>query len=157
MVSGGRRYLVLQQNHTRVSETECGGLGEDRKWALCMLTTCIHTPYTHLKDCKAEWPNPQTLNTPPLEKLRSLFLSLYKSLAWDNFHSKHHTPSMELHYNNSYQQFSANIYSPMHLLVVYFWLAHRLLRRYLSICAPTYMHNTKAHCTQPNEQGEVVG
>ena len=64
---------------------------------------------------------------------------------------------MEVHYSNSYKEFSANI-QPMHLLVIHFWLAHRLLSLYLSIYVETYMHNTRAHsCTQPIEQGEWGG
>ena len=49
---------------------------------------------------------------------------------------------MEVHYSNSCQEFSANI-QPMCLLVIDFWLAHRLLSLYLSICVQTYMHNTR--------------
>ena len=58
---------------------------------------------------------------------------------------------MEVHYSNSCQQFSANIYSTHALL---FWLAHRLLSLYLSVCVETYMYNTRAHsCTQQGEWG----
>ena len=36
--------------------------------------TRVSTLHTHLKDCKAEWQSPQTLNTPPLlEKTRLFF------------------------------------------------------------------------------------
>ena len=64
---------------------------------------------------------------------------------------------MEVHYNNSCQEFSANI-QPMRLLVIHFWLAHRLFSLYLSICVETYMHNTRAHfCTQVNEHGYLDG
>ena len=157
-----RRYLVLwQNNHTRAVKTKqlCRASWR-RKWSLCMHTTCVHAPHTHLKDSKAEWPNPQTLNTPPLLKKTQKFVFVQNpSKGQLSQQSQHHTPSMELHYsNNSCQQFSVNIYSTHPLTSSRFWLAHRLLSFYLSICVPTYMHNTGAHSgTQPNEQGEWGG
>ena len=60
---------------------------------------------------------------------------------------KHHTPSIDLHYSNSCQQFTF-----IRLLVIDFGLAHRLFSLHLSVCVPTYMHNTRTHsCTQPNK------
>ena len=44
---------------------------------------------------------------------------------------------------------------PLHLIVIHFWLAHRLLApSFIPICVSTYMHNM---CTLPSEQGEWGG
>ena len=79
-----------------------------------MSTLHTHT-HTHLKDYKAVWQNPQTLNTPPLLENLEVFYFIFvqnSSIGQQlSQHSQHYTPLMELHYSNSCQQFSAYIYS----------------------------------------------
>ena len=67
-------YLVEIEGefHNRKTTQECSEdnlnssaeRGEDGKWALCMHTTSVHTPHTHLEEYEAEWQNKQTLTTP---------------------------------------------------------------------------------------------
>jgi len=73
--------------------------------------------------------------------------------------SQHHTPSMELHYSNSCQQFSAYVYSIHALTSNRFWVGPLASQPFIyPICVPTYIHNTRTHsCTQPNEQDEWGG
>ena len=58
----------------------CAEHGKDGKWALFihMCVSTVHTlPHTHLKDCKAEWQNRQTLNTPPLLEKPGIFFNYH--------------------------------------------------------------------------------
>ena len=65
---------------------------------------CPHSTHTHLKDYKAAWQNPQTLNTctsPLLEKNQKFYIfvrnpSIGQQLSQQ---TQHHTPSLELHYH----------------------------------------------------------
>ena len=100
---------------------------------------CPHS--THTRIWRTEWPNPQTLNTKPLHRRTSQ-------------QSQHHTPSMELHYSNSYQQFSAYIHSTLELTSNWFLVGPQApqLFIYPFVYQPTSC-NTRAHsCTQPIEQ-----
>ena len=69
----------------------------------------LHT-HTHLKDCKLSdqtyehWIHPHYLRKPALIFVQN------NSIGQLSQQSQHHTPSMELHYSNSCQQFSAYIY-----------------------------------------------
>ena len=123
-----------------------------------MRTTCVHAPHnvcprstlTHLKYCKADWPNWQAL-----ESFFFIFVqnpSIGQPLSHQ---SQHHIPSMELQYSNSCQQFSAYIYSTHALTSNPFWVGWQAPQL---ICIPTYMHITLAHsCTKPNRVSVVDG
>ena len=47
--------------------------------------------------------------------------------------TQHHTPSMELHTATAANNFQLTFIQPMHLLVIHFGLAHRLL-------SPSFVH-----------------
>ena len=114
-----------------------------------MSTLHIHT---HLKDCKAMWQNLQTLNIPPLLEIEKtwkfyIYFVQNSSIGQLSQHSQHHTPSMELHYSNSCQQFSFTFIQHMRLLVADFWYTHW-------VCYPVYQRptletNTRHHATHP--------
>ena len=67
--------------------------------------------------------------------------------------------SMELHYSNSCQQFSACIYSTHALTSNQFSVCPQASQPFIYpfVYQSSYMHNTRAHsCMQPNEQSEWV-
>ena len=118
MVSGDRRYLVLQQNHTRVSE--------DRMWRawwrqkvsfMYAHNVCPHSTHA-FERLQSRVTKPTNIEYTALtwetQKFVFIFVQIPSigQLSQQTLHSwTCVTPSMELHYNNSYQQFSTNIYS----------------------------------------------
>ena len=116
--------------HRRAVPCETTECGEDRKWTSCICTqrVSMHHTHTHLKDCKAEWQNPLTLNTLPLLEIEKtwkfFFLFVQNPSIGQQLpqQSQYRTPSMELHYSNSCQQFSAYIYSTHALTSNWFWV-----------------------------------
>ena len=119
-----------------------------RKVSFMYAHVCLRSTHAF----KAEWPNPQTLNTPPLLN-KSRFWSLYFCTKPSIGQLPQQT-SMELHYNNSYQQFSAYIYSTHVLTSNPFWVgsqAPQPLFVYQPTC--TTLRLTHAH----NRMNRVSG
>ena len=121
------------------------------RWKVSFMYAHVSTLHTHTFEGLQSWvTNPQTLNTPPLleiEKTQKFFiLFLYKTLIGQlSQHSQHHTPSMELDYSNSCQQFSSyiNFIKPLYLLVTNFWCTHWVC---YPVCQhPTHETNTRHH------------
>ena len=129
-----RRCVLRKNNHSRGQwrQNSCAKRGEDGKWALCMHWTCVHVPHRHLKDCKAEWPNPEILNTPPL---------LEKTPALDNFHSKPNTT--HLWWNcitaTAATIFNLHLFNPA-LTSNQFWVGAQAPQPFIYsfVCQPTY-------------------
>ena len=88
--------------------------------------TCVHIPHTHLKDCKAEWPNPHWMQNP----------STGQQLSQQSQHQHLHCISETAIAANNFQ---FTFIQPMHLLVIDFVLAHRLLRPlFIHLCSNLY-------------------
>ena len=119
-----------------------------RKVSFMYAHVCLRSTHAF----KAEWPNPQTLNTPSLLN-KPRFWSLYFCTKPSIGQLPQQT-SMELHYSNSYQQFSAYIYSTHVLTSNPFWVgpqAPQPLFVYQPTC--TTLRLTHAH----NQMNRVSG
>ena len=165
MGSGEDRWVSWQNNHARVQrrQNSCVMCGEDRKWALCMHTMCVHAPHTHIwsiaklsDQTHRHWIHPHYFRNP-------VFLFL-KTTRIEQHHSQQNpTPYtfVELHYSNSCQQFQLTyIQSQPLALTSNYRLAYvqSSSALHLSICVPTYIHNTRAHlCMQPCKRCEWGG
>ena len=120
--------------------------GEDRKWALCMHTMCVHTPHTHTHIQRTAKLSDQThknwMQNPSMPSIGQL-------------HSKANTTHLRWNCITSIaaNNFQPTFIQPLRLLVMDLGWPTGSPPLHLSICVPTYMHNTRAHsCTQPNKQ-----
>ena len=97
-----------------------------------------HT-HTHLKDYKAVWQNPQTLNTPPLLENPEVFLFIFvqnSSIGQQlSQHSQHYTPWWNCITATAVNNFQLTFIQPMYLLVTDFWYTHW-------VCCPVCQHPT---------------
>ena len=112
--------------------------------ALCMHTTCVHAPHTHIWSTvwKGEWQNPQILSTPHYSRKSGsvFFLFLCKTPAYRTtiFTAK---PTPHTFDGTALQQQLLTIFSLplLWLLVIDFELAHRLLNP--SLCTNLHAQN----------------